>query len=143
MSPTSYRTAPPREPIMPGTRRPDNWQSGQRRDDHVRSEHGPDKTPTRLTATARLRQCAARRARRPRLNRAEPAAAARHTLRRLPAVARVLVPLPRIRVMRRRAVVLREQIQAEVAVEVPPHGMDVVGVVLRVVVLDEERRALD
>src|SRR5215203_550619 len=68
---------------------------------------------------------------------------ARHTLRSLPAVTRVLVPLPRIRVMRRRAVVLCEQIQAEIAVEFPPHRMDVVGVVLRVVVLDEERRALN
>src|SRR4029077_1493037 len=38
---------------------------------------------------------------------------------------------------------LAQQIAAEVAVEVAPHGVDVVPVVLRVVVLDEERRALD
>src|SRR5690606_15504516 len=39
--------------------------------------------------------------------------------------------------------VLAEQIAAEVAVEVAPHRVDVVAVVLRVVVLDQERRPLD
>lgn len=37
---------------------------------------------------------------------------------------------------------LTKQVAAEVPVEVPPHRMDVVRVVLRVVVLDEESRAL-
>src|SRR5262245_15591854 len=39
--------------------------------------------------------------------------------------------------------VLAQQVAAEVAVEVAPHRVDVVAVVLRVVVLDEERRSLD
>ena len=39
----------------------------------------------------------------------------------------------------RRLVVLRQQIQAEVAFEVAPHAVDVVGVVLRLVELDEKR----
>ena len=38
--------------------------------------------------------------------------------------------------------VLAEQIAAEVAGEVAPDGMNVVAVVLRVVELDQERRAL-
>src|SRR5215203_3625107 len=59
------------------------------------------------------------------------------------AVVPVVVALARVRVVRRRAVVLAQQVHAEVAVEIPPHGVDVVRVVLRVVVLDEERRPLD
>ena len=38
---------------------------------------------------------------------------------------------------------LAQQVAAEVAGEVAPYRVDVVAVVLRVVVLDEERRALD
>ncbi len=38
--------------------------------------------------------------------------------------------------------VLGQQVHAEVALEVPPHGVDVVRAVLRAVVLDQERRAL-
>src|SRR5438552_9551915 len=36
-----------------------------------------------------------------------------------------------------------EQVGPEVTVEVAPDGVDVVGIVLRVVVLDQERRPLD
>jgi hypothetical protein len=38
---------------------------------------------------------------------------------------------------------LAEQVSTKVAVEVAPHRVDVVPVVLGVVVLDQERRALD
>src|SRR2546423_1542483 len=40
-------------------------------------------------------------------------------------------------------VVRGEEVQAPVAFEVAPDGVDVVGVVLRVVVLDQEARTLD
>ena len=39
-------------------------------------------------------------------------------------------------------VVQLQQVHAEVAVEIAPDGVDVVGVVLRVVVFDQERRGL-
>src|SRR5687768_15018488 len=48
---------------------------------------------------------------------------------------------PRDLMLHRRQV-LAQQIAAEVAVEVAPHRVDVVAVVLRVVELDDERRAL-
>ena len=38
--------------------------------------------------------------------------------------------------------VLAQQVPSEVPIEVAPHGMNVIGIVLRVVVLDQERRAL-
>ena len=40
-------------------------------------------------------------------------------------------------------IVLLQQVQAEVAIEVAPHAVDVVGVVLRVIELDEKRGGLD
>src|SRR5687768_8032848 len=40
-------------------------------------------------------------------------------------------------------VVLGQQVTAEVVAQVPPHGVDVVGVVLLVVVLDQDRRSVD
>src|SRR5206468_12796877 len=45
-------------------------------------------------------------------------------------------------VVRRRLQVLAKEVAPEVAVEVAPHRVNVVAVVLRVVVLDEERRSL-
>ncbi len=45
-------------------------------------------------------------------------------------------------VMRSVFVVLAQEVFAPVAAEVAPRDVDVVGVVLRVVVLDEERRPL-
>src|SRR6185295_86657 len=50
---------------------------------------------------------------------------------------------PRSRSVRDRSKVLAQQIAPEVPVEVAPHGMNVVPVVLRVVVLDEEGRSLN
>ena len=44
---------------------------------------------------------------------------------------------------RRRLVVLLEQVVAEIVFEVSPDAVNVVGVVLGVVVLDQERRPLD
>src|SRR6185503_7355019 len=44
--------------------------------------------------------------------------------------------------VRRRFEMLPQEIASEVAVEITPHRVDVVPVVLRVVELDEERRAL-
>jgi hypothetical protein len=41
------------------------------------------------------------------------------------------------------AVVLPQKITAEIPVEIPPYGVDMVGLVLHVVVLDEEVRPLD
>src|SRR5437763_17117106 len=53
-------------------------------------------------------------------------------------------PLQRRPVMVRRHLVMRlENVQAPVAFEVAPDGVDVVGVVLGVVVLDQEMAALD
>ena len=43
---------------------------------------------------------------------------------------------------RRIPVVLRQQVFAPVAVEVTPHAVNVIGVVLCVVVLDQKRAAL-
>ena len=45
--------------------------------------------------------------------------------------------------MRQRRHVLGHQVPPEVAAEVAPHGVNVIAVVLRVVVFDEERRTLD
>src|SRR5579871_4252185 len=42
----------------------------------------------------------------------------------------------------RRLVMLRQQVEAEVAVEIAPHAVDVVGVVLRFVELDQKCRRL-
>ena len=44
--------------------------------------------------------------------------------------------------MRHSRHVLGEDVAAKISVEVPPDGMNVVAVVLRVVVFDQERRAL-
>ena len=43
----------------------------------------------------------------------------------------------------RRLVVLSQQVDAEIVLEVSPDAVDVVGVVLGVVVFDQERRPLD
>src|SRR5690349_17135681 len=48
-----------------------------------------------------------------------------------------------LRVMRCRPVMLGQDVLPPVALEVAPHAVDVVRAVLRVVVLDQERRALD
>ena len=40
-------------------------------------------------------------------------------------------------------VVLLEQILAEVAAEIPPHGVNVIGVVLRIIQLNQERGCLN
>ena len=40
------------------------------------------------------------------------------------------------------AVVLLEQVPAKISGEVSPHGMNMVGVILRIVHLDQERRRL-
>ncbi len=45
--------------------------------------------------------------------------------------------------MRRRLVVPAEQIRAEIAVELPPDGVDVIGARLGVVVLEQEVGRLD
>jgi hypothetical protein len=45
--------------------------------------------------------------------------------------------------VRRGGVVFAGQVLTEVSVEIPPDGVDVIGVVLRVVVLDQEGRPLD
>src|SRR5207249_2831005 len=45
--------------------------------------------------------------------------------------------------MRRALQMLPEQIPPEISLEIPPHRMNVVGIVLRVVVLDEKRGSLD
>src|SRR6185369_14195694 len=50
---------------------------------------------------------------------------------------------PRIGMMRRGSIVLGQQVCAPVPLEFPPHAVDVVGMVLGVVVLDQERRALN
>src|SRR5262245_51407231 len=57
---------------------------------------------------------------------------------------RVLLRCARLsRAMRRRLVMFAQQILAEIAVEIAPDRVDVIGVVLRVVVFDQEGRALD
>src|SRR5262245_56696950 len=43
----------------------------------------------------------------------------------------------------RRLVMLAQQILAEIAIEIAPDRVNVIGVVLRVVVLNQKRRALD
>src|SRR5207302_1242188 len=54
-------------------------------------------------------------------------------------------PIPNcaVSVVRRRLEVLPQEVAPEVAVEVPPDRVNVVAVVLRVVVFDEERRPLN
>jgi hypothetical protein len=39
--------------------------------------------------------------------------------------------------------VVGKEVGAEIAGRIPPHGVNVIGVVLRVVVLDQESRALE
>src|SRR5688572_33245707 len=51
-------------------------------------------------------------------------------------------PTASVRMVRRVPVMFLEEIDAEVAVKVPPDRMNVIGVVLRVVILDQERRSL-
>src|SRR5215510_14361497 len=56
---------------------------------------------------------------------------------------RVLLRCARLsRAMRRRLVMFAQQILAEIAVEIAADRVDVIGVVLRVVVFDQESRAL-
>src|SRR5258705_8388445 len=64
--------------------------------------------------------------------------AARPLVSRRPRCARS----PSHSVVRRPSHVLAQQVRAEVALEIAPHRVDVVPVVLRVVVLDQKRRAL-
>src|SRR5204863_12724 len=59
-----------------------------------------------------------------------------------PQVTKSTGDLPDVCLVRDRLDVLAEQVLPEVAVEVAPDRVDVVGVVLGVVVLDEERRPL-
>src|SRR5438094_2879608 len=46
-------------------------------------------------------------------------------------------------VVGRGAVVLGQQVRAEIALEIAPDAVDMVGIVLGVVILDQERRSLN
>src|SRR5690349_23213881 len=55
----------------------------------------------------------------------------------------VLVVMTHVSSVVERRDVIPQRVGAEVAVEIAPHGMNMVAVVLRVVELDEERRTLN